>query len=234
MQYLVFKHALILKEKIPLYTPKKVGLMLSLYDLVLAAHKGEEEKILVLIDQFKPLLKKYAHKLYYEFDDAYSDMLLAFISLIHNSAIVNVSSKNDGYVVNYIENSMYHAFCQLYNKHANYMESPLDISGKEDSEEAYTANWDTLCCEEDSVEWEIFDSLYTYLSFRDAEIIKYLFKDKYSVQELAKKYGVAPSIISRAKSRALSKLRKFAENTLFSNNKFSGHDTKENRNVQAK
>lgn len=206
--------------------------MLSLCNLVLAAHIGEEEKLLALIDKFNPLLKKYAHKLYYEYDDAYSDMLLAFISLIHNTAIVSVCSQGDGYIVNYIQKSMHHAFCQLYNKHTKYLESPLEIYNKEDSEEAYTASWDNLCCEEDSTEWETFDSLYSHLNNRDADIIKYLFKDKCSVQELAQKYGVAPSIISRAKSRALSKLRKFANNSLFSNNESLKNDTKERRNVQ--
>ena len=42
---------------------------------------GNQQEMLNLIKQFDPLLKKYARKLYYP--DAYCDLRLFFIDLIH-------------------------------------------------------------------------------------------------------------------------------------------------------
>lgn len=82
--------------------------MLSLYDIVLAAHAGDEENMLTLIEKFCPLLKKLAHHLGYEYEDAYSDMLMAFIELIRKKAIIEINSRNEGCLVSYIHKSMPH------------------------------------------------------------------------------------------------------------------------------
>lgn len=49
-------------------------------DLIAEDQNGNSDATLLMIEKFKPLLKKCAYKLYYE--DAYNDLLVDFIELI--------------------------------------------------------------------------------------------------------------------------------------------------------
>jgi hypothetical protein len=51
-------------------------------DLINQSQTGNNDATLALIEKFNTLLKKYAYKLFY--DDAYSDLLVDFIELLHN------------------------------------------------------------------------------------------------------------------------------------------------------
>jgi hypothetical protein len=51
-------------------------------DIIVRSQGGDGDATLLLIEKFNPLLKKYAYKLSY--DDAYNDLLLNFIELLHN------------------------------------------------------------------------------------------------------------------------------------------------------
>ncbi len=63
-------------------------------ELISKSQSGDEDATLILIEKFKPLLKKYAYKLSYE--DAYNDLLVDFIELIHNIQIYYIYNKDEG------------------------------------------------------------------------------------------------------------------------------------------
>lgn len=63
-------------------------------DIIVRSQGGYGDATLLLIEKFNPLLKKYAYELSY--DDAYNDLLLNFIELLHNMQIKNIHNKSEG------------------------------------------------------------------------------------------------------------------------------------------
>jgi hypothetical protein len=84
-------------------------------DLITKAQEGNEDAALLMIKKFNPLLKKYAYKLSYE--DAYDDLLLDFIELIHNIRLDHIRNKDEGSMVSYICTSV----------RASYIKRLMDI-----------------------------------------------------------------------------------------------------------
>lgn len=69
-------------------------------DLIAQSQTGSNDATLVLIEKFNPLLRKYAYKLFY--DDAYSDLLVDFIELLHNIQLDHLRDISEGSLVPYI------------------------------------------------------------------------------------------------------------------------------------
>lgn len=59
----------------------------------------DEQAVMTLVKRFDKLLRKYARFL--EYEDAYNDLLLFFIELLHKLKD-NTSLLNDGVIVNYM------------------------------------------------------------------------------------------------------------------------------------
>lgn len=79
-------------------------------ETIASAQHNNSESLLALIEKFKPLLKKYAYKLHYE--DAYYDLQLDFIQIILTINLDAQKQKSEGALVNYICNSVQHAYCK--------------------------------------------------------------------------------------------------------------------------
>ena len=79
-------------------------------ETIASAQHNNSESLLALIEKFKPLLKKYAYKLHYE--DAYYDLQLDFIQIILTINLDAQNQKSEGALVNYICNSVQHAYCK--------------------------------------------------------------------------------------------------------------------------
>ena len=77
-------------------------------DIIEKSQGGDGDATLKLTEKFNPLLKKYAYKLFYE--DAYNDLLLDFIELLHNIQIKNIHNKSEGSVVSYICTSIHSSY----------------------------------------------------------------------------------------------------------------------------
>ena len=81
-----------------------------LKDTIAAAQRNDEESLLALIEKFKPLLKKYAYKLHYE--DSFFDLQLDFIQIVTTLNLEAQTKESEGALVNYICNSVQHAYCK--------------------------------------------------------------------------------------------------------------------------
>ena len=79
----------------------------TLFDLFLNAYNGNSFAQLQIVQRFQPLLKKYAALLKYE--DAYSDLQLYLLELLHSGKLTKLQRKDDGTLVKYIESSIRHA-----------------------------------------------------------------------------------------------------------------------------
>ena len=79
-----------------------------LKDTIAAAQRNDEESLLALIEKFKPLLKKYAYKLHYE--DSFFDLQLDFIQIVTTLNLEAQTKESEGALVNYICNSVQHAY----------------------------------------------------------------------------------------------------------------------------
>ena len=72
----------------------------TLFDLFLNAYNGNSFAQLQIVQRFQPLLKKYAALLKYE--DAYSDLQLYLLELLHSGKLTKLQRKDDGTLVKYI------------------------------------------------------------------------------------------------------------------------------------
>ena len=80
----------------------------TLFDLFLNAYNVNSFAQLQIVQRFQPLLKKYAALLKYE--DAYSDLQLYLLELLHSGKLTKLQRKDDGTLVKYIESSIRHQY----------------------------------------------------------------------------------------------------------------------------
>ena len=83
----------------------------ELYSIIQAAKNGSDQDKLAVIEQFMPLIKKYAYKLAYE--DAKEDLILFFLELIPK---IPNSLENDRQITAYIAKSVYLHYIKLSKK----------------------------------------------------------------------------------------------------------------------
>ena len=164
---------------------------------------GNQQEMLNLIKQFDPLLKKYARKLYYP--DAYCDLRLFFIDLIHYLADNKLKYPCDAYIVSYINKAVEHFYYKLLlRKHISLDDLPFASLS---DEEAYLV--ESRLSVGDTYDMLLFDELKLILTDKEYKVIKKLFFENWQVFDIAKHYGVSRQSINQTKQRALSKIKKW-------------------------
>ena len=73
------------------------------------------EALEALLQKFAPLIKKCGRQLHIE--DGNEEMILAFIELVKDFSPSNLRNIDDGTVVQYIKQSMYHYCFRIYKKY---------------------------------------------------------------------------------------------------------------------
>lgn len=86
----------------------------TLFDLFLNVYNSNSFAQLQIVQRFQPLLKKYAALLKYE--DAYSDLQLYLLELLHSGKLTKLQRKDDGTLVKYIESSIRHQYISLNSR----------------------------------------------------------------------------------------------------------------------
>ena len=170
-------------------------------DIIQKSQSGDGDATLMLIEKFNPLLKKYAYKLRYE--DAYNDLVIDFIEMLHNIQVDCIHNKNEGGIVSYICTSI----------HSSYIKKLIEIkrlrnlilfSDLNESEQYYIENLsstnDTYCnCELSFVKG--------ILTKPEMSIIKMIYCSGYTVMETAHVYDISRQAVNQMKKRALKKLK---------------------------
>lgn len=156
--------------------------------------------MLELIQQFSPLLRKYAYLL--QTEDSFYDLQADFIELIMTIKLESLRSHHDGALVNYI-NSV------VRNKYI--------LRSKQKQKDAQMLRWDDFNemvqreyeprCPLFNAEQEFFQQVpASILSTTERNIISMVYLHGYSVAEIAKAKGITRQAVNQIKLRALKKM----------------------------
>lgn len=159
----------------------------------------DEEASLLLLEKFDRLLRKYARLLNTE--NGYEELRLFFFELLEDLQKKTICTDNDGYIVNYISKAVKNHYIALSKKHRVYNENTFS----ELSEEQQTYI-EQLAATEDRTDISVYFST-NVLSERERMILRMLFDEVRSVDEIAKILKVSRQAVNQSKVRALKKIR---------------------------
>ena len=163
---------------------------------------GSNDAVVELWTRFTPLLKHYARKLRYE--DAYSDLSLAFLILI-NQIAHNPTLREEGPIVSYIQISIKWTYYKLNQKVEEYQRRHFNL---DTSPDVYARMLEINHAGSDDYAFIEIEDAFSTLSRMERQVIYGVFKDGHSAADLAQQYGCSRQAITQAKRRALKKLRK--------------------------
>ncbi len=165
--------------------------------LCLAA-SGDEDALLEIINQFQPLLKKYARKLNYE--DAYFDLQLKLIEIIHNPAFSDYV-KSVGQAVVYIQQSVIHEYIRLGKTRAI---PEMRIGDLSEEQQYILESSNATATSYDGVEIKLLLSTLTPM---EQKAIAGIILNHETAAQLARELGCTRQSINQAKQRGLQKLK---------------------------
>ena len=170
-------------------------------DIIIKSQGGDGNATLMLIEKFSPLLKKYAFKLSYE--DAYNDLLLDFIELLHNMQIENIHNKSEGSMVSYICTSVHSSYIKKLIE-VKRLRNILLYSDLNDNELYYI---EAISATNDVYQEYELSFIKKILTKQELSVISMIYFTGYTVTEIANFYGTSRQAVNQMKNRALKKLR---------------------------
>ena len=108
----------------------------SLLVKIINAQKNHEEDLLGLVNDFVPLIKKYAIKMNSE--DFFADLRLEFIEIILGIDTEKFSNYEEPQILSYIKTSVYNAYIKLSKKKCNYENNTFPVEDIRDEIEKST------------------------------------------------------------------------------------------------
>ena len=175
---------------------------MNIPELIHQVAAGSSDAVAELWIRFTPLLSKYAHKLQYE--DAYSDLSLAFLILIGKIAR-NPDLKEEKVIVSYIKTAMKNTYYKLYKEAVAYRCHHYNL---DTDTETYSRMLEINHSESDDFALIELEDALSKLSDMERHVICAIFQDGISSVDLAQQYGCSRQSIAQAKRRGLQKLRK--------------------------
>lgn len=170
-------------------------------DLISKSQEGDKKATLLMIRKFNPLLKKYANKLFYE--DAYNDLLIDFIELLHNINIANLRKKSEGSLVSYMQKSIYRSFLKRLDAKKESYEM-IHFSTLTEGE-MYCVEFRFSTCDE-YFQNELPD-IHQNLSGNEISILEMIYCLGYSSSDVALIKGISRQAVNQTKNRALKKMK---------------------------
>lgn len=170
-------------------------------DIIERSQGGDGDATLLLIEKFNPLLKKYAYKLSY--DDAYNDLLLNFIELLHNMQIENIHNKSEGSVISYICTSVHSSYVKRLIE-VKRLRNLILYSDLNDNELYYV---ESISATNDVYQEYELSFIKNILTKQELTVICMIYFTGYTVTEIASFYGTSRQAVNQMKNRALKKLR---------------------------
>lgn len=171
-----------------------------LVELIMNAQSKDENAMVNLIFKFDPLLKKYARKLDHE--DAYEDMIVYFIELIHYIDIKRLKNPTDGGIVTYINRAVYNYYCRKV-KELIYSRNEIVMSDLS-AEQNYMLESRFSTKEKSDFLREL--EAEKYLTEKEFATIDLIFIKGYSAEEIAGMKQCSRQSVNQTKKRALKKI----------------------------
>ncbi len=174
-----------------------------LVDEIKLSQNGDESSTLEIIKRFKPLIRKYSNKIYY--DDTES---LFIISILNAIKKINIATNNsEGEIVKYFEKVIKNTYIDEVKKRLN------NISNQACFENTYEIE-NIISYENriEEIEFEIYlQQIISTLSKSEKKIINGLFIRNKSEIELAQEYSISKQAVSKTKVSACKKLKQIIE-----------------------
>lgn len=172
----------------------------SLLNKIIEAQNDHEEKLTVLIEDFTPLLKKYASRMNYE--DAFADLRLEFIEIILGIDPKRFVSYKEAQMLSYIKISVRNAYIRLSKiKCEREKNSFLVEDIRDEIEKSQTDNYERIF---------LYD-IKKYLSDSEFDVIYKHFFCGITIKDIALLKGVSRQAVNQIKNRAINKLSKVFE-----------------------
>jgi RNA polymerase sigma factor (sigma-70 family) len=167
-----------------------------LYYLLQRAQKGDEEAITNIYLKFNPTIKKLSRNLSYE--EAETDLIIAFLETIREIKIDKLYIKSDGAVINYIYTFLKNKSINLFKKNILQRTQTVELE------------LDTLV---DDASIDVDDNIFIAnllisLPLLQRVVLKKKFIQGFSDKEISQLLGVSRQAVNRAKNRGLMNLRK--------------------------
>ena len=171
------------------------------FNLIEKSQIGDSDATLELIQKFNPLLKRYAKKLSYE--DAFNDLMLDFLELIHNINLNRIRIRNERGVVAYISSAVHSYYIKRLTAviEQKNIKSFSELSEDEEYYLKSKSGTDDMFVESE------FQFLLTTLTNLESQVITSLYFVGYTVAETAEMQKVSRQAVNKTKIRAMKKLR---------------------------
>jgi len=174
------------------------------FEEIKRAKSGNEESMLYLIECFDRLLKPYAYRLSYGFDDSYADLRCEFIALIMRFNTEN-HFVNNGAVIRYIQKSVRNSYIRLSKKRTidKKVVAHNELSDKQvvaiENESGVTDDYPGV----------YFDILKKLLTTKEFKVLYRHYILDFTIEEIAEQDGISRKNTYKRKAKAIEKLKKF-------------------------
>ena len=167
-----------------------------------SAANGDQTAKLEIINQFRPLLRKYAYKLNYE--HAFYDLELKLLEIL-TMPFFNNPQNTEEQIVSYIHRAIVNEYIRL-NKALNVLRNRMILYSDLGDDQQYMV--ETICAYT-SAYAEIDSQLLLYgLSESEQIAVKRIVIDGETAAAVAKQLGCTRQSVNQAKQRGLNKLKR--------------------------
>jgi RNA polymerase sigma factor, sigma-70 family len=170
--------------------------MSDLYLLAQSARDGNKDAKEKIIWRFIPLIKKYSRKLNY--DGAESDLIIALLEIINNFPFYK-KSNNEKEFIAYITVSIKNEYIKLSKKYCKILNFEVELK-----EDIYK---DPLM-DIDPENMVLLNMLLEELPENQQKILKELFINGFSENDLAEKLRVTHQAVNKTKRKAINNLKR--------------------------
>ncbi len=159
-----------------------------LTEIIKCSSKGEEQHVLLLIEQFNPLINNYAYKLGYE--DAKQDLILKLITAIRKINLVDYENQ-EGRMVSFIQTVVKNEYIRLNKRKEKLL--CFEITFDEKYTRPFNQDFDS----------EIqMDQIISKLPKQQGKIIRELYVNQLNEGEVSRLLGITRQGVNNSKKRA--------------------------------
>lgn len=175
----------------------------TIYNLVRKFQSGDRDCGLLLVEQFLPIIKKYAYWL--ETEDAVSEMQEAFLKILKGINLSRMKNTSDGGFVTYFNISMNRAYKKFSRRNQREQMMFTNIESLNESEQRQIEFELSALDNHDRIFLKEFQSC---LTMKEFNLIILMFGYGLSAAEVAKIQGITRQTANEMKKNALHKIKK--------------------------
>ncbi|MBP2070788.1 sigma-70 family RNA polymerase sigma factor [Thermoanaerobacterium butyriciformans] len=168
-----------------------------LKDLFQKAQEGNKDALLMLIEQFMPLINKYKRKL--DCDGSETDLLIKFIEIVKSEKTVNLMT--DKQLIKYIETCIRNEYIRLSKNQSKVQKSELLILDDDIPDKMDLYN-------EINIKTTVIQALNQLTSLQREIIIRAIMNNE-KEKDIASDLNISQQAVNKAKNKALEKLKNF-------------------------